>query len=101
MTLRRYAPLKPSTGTTWPPEVSEAIRVRDQGRCVGPLIGMAGECYGRPEKDHIRASGALGMKSRSTLDNGALLCSRHHRQKTDHGREWRPSLIAYVDRMAR
>jgi hypothetical protein len=43
------------------------------------------------------ASGGIGMKSRSTVDNGAMLCSVHHRWKTEHGREWRPKLIDYIN----
>ncbi len=97
MTLRRYAPMKQYPGTVWPPEVARAIHARDRGRCVGPLVGMAVECYGQVQKDHIRASGALGKKSESTLANGVLLCPIHHRIKTEGGRHWRPLLIAYVD----
>lgn len=96
MSLRRYAPLKASHGTTWPDEVLARLRERDRA-CVGYVIDMPGECYGALEPDHVRASGGLGMKSRSTLDNGALLCSVHHRYKTEHGREWRPRLIAYIE----
>lgn len=95
MTLRRYAPIKPSRGTQWPGEVRAAIYLRD-GWCVGPRAGFAGECAGSLEVDHIRASGAIGMKSRSALDNGAILCSEHHRWKTEHGREARPMLLDYV-----
>lgn len=83
--------------TRWPADVSEAIRIRDRGQCVGPVIGLSGRCYGTPQRDHIRASGGLGMKSPSTLENGALLCISHHRYKTEHGREVRPLLIAYVE----
>jgi hypothetical protein len=97
--VRRYAPLKQSRGTTWPVEVREAARERDGG-CIGPLVGMPGACFGGIELDHIRASGAIGMKSRSTLDNAASLCAAHHPLKTREGRKWRPLLIEYVDFMA-
>ena len=96
MTLRRYAPMKQSAGTRWPPDVLADLRLRDRG-CVGPIVGMPGDCFGALEPDHVRASGGISMKSRSTLDNGAMLCSTHHRLKTDHGREWRPRLIDYID----
>lgn len=95
--LRRYAPLAPGRGTTWPDDVRDEIRARDQG-CVGPRVGMPGECLrGTEDIDHVRASGAIGMKSRSTVDNGAVLCSPHHRLKTENGRIWRPKLIAWID----
>jgi hypothetical protein len=98
VTLRRSVPLKPSRGTTWPPDVAAAIRERDR-RCVGPAVGMAGTCYGSVEIDHVRGSGGLGMKSPSTADNGVLLCSGiHHRMKTENGRIWRPLLLNYLGR---
>ena len=94
--MRRYTPIKASRGTTWPLAVQVQIRHRD-GVCVGPRIGMPGECFGFLEIDHVRASGGMGMKSRSTVDNGTLLCSTHHRIKTEHGREWRPRLIEWIE----
>lgn len=98
MTLHRYTPLKPSRGTLWPTVVKEAIFARDQG-CVGPRVGMPFPCSGPLDPDHVRASGALGKKSRSTLDNGVILCRFvHHRLKTDNARIWRPVLIAWIDR---
>ncbi len=102
MTLRRYAPMKPSRGTVWPQEVARAIRARDK-LCVGPRAGFP-ELWEdwRPDSpmeiDHVRASGGMGMKSRSTEDNGVLLCSWCHRWKTEHGREARPLLLAYLAR---
>ena len=98
--MRRYAPIAPSKGTTWPTAVREAAYARDGG-CVGPLVGMPGECQGGVELDHIRASGGIGMKSRSTLDNAATLCGSHHRVKTNAGKTWRPVLLEYVEFMAR
>lgn len=95
--MRRYAPLKPSQGTVWPREVVEAAH-RLHGGCLGPIVGMPEPCYGALEPDHIRASGAIGKKSRSTLDNLAPLCGVHHRRKTREGKTWRPRLIEAVDR---
>lgn len=97
MTLRRYAPIAPPKGTVWPTEVRMQAYIRDGG-CVGPRVGMPGECSGSLELDHVRASGGIGMKSRSTLDNAAFLCGTHHRWKTAHGREARPLLLAYLER---
>jgi len=97
----RRSSLKPSRGTVWPPDVARAIEERDGYRCVGPRVGMPGVCEGPPEKDHVRASGAVGLKSRSTLDNGVLLCSNtHHPLKTREGRTWRPVLIDYLASVA-
>ncbi len=97
MTLRRYAPMKPSAGTRWPDDVREAIEARDRV-CVGMTLALPPyACSGGLELDHVRASGGVGMKSRSTLDNGVRLCGGHHRYKTDHGREIRPLLIDYID----
>ena len=93
--IRRYAPMKPSRGTTWPPEVRAAAYALHHG-CLGLRVGMPLLCSGQVELDHIRAGGT-GLKSRSTLDNAAPLCSTHHRVKTEAGRLWRPLLIAAVD----
>lgn len=95
--LRRSAPMKPSRGTVWPPEVRAEVYLRDDG-CVGPRIGMPGPCSGSISIDHVRASGAMGMKSRSTADNGAVLCFVHHELKTRAGRIWRPKLLEYLGR---
>jgi hypothetical protein len=97
VTLRRYAPMKKSAGTQWPREIVDAAYAL-HGGCVGPKAGMPGECTGQLEPDHIRASGAIGKKSRSTLDNCAPLCGAHHRLKTREGRTWRPRLIEVVER---
>lgn len=96
MSLRRYSPMKQSMGTTWPREVREAAMRRDKG-CIGPRIGMPGLCVGEVELDHVRASGGIGMKSRSTLDNAASLCAAHHRLKTNEGRTWRPKILLYLE----
>jgi 5-methylcytosine-specific restriction endonuclease McrA len=96
--MRRNVPLKPSRGTTWPVDESNAIYARDRGRCVGPAAGFAGDCYGQLERDHVRASHGIGMKSESVRQNGVLLCSVHHAWKTVHGREARPMLLDYLAR---
>lgn len=100
MSLRRYSELRPSKGTVWPPEVREAAWQRDHG-CIGPRVGMPEVCLGGVELDHVRASGGIGMKSPSTLDNAASLCGRHHRMKTEDGKRWRPVILEYIDRKAR
>lgn len=96
MTLRRYAPLAASKGTVWPAEV-RAAAYELHGGCIGPAAGMPEPCQMGIELDHIRASGAIGKKSRSTLDNAAPLCGLHHRMKTRDGRTWRPRLLDVVD----
>ena len=96
MSLRRRTPLKASAGTVIPAEIRRQVEERDR-ICVGYIVGMPKPCMGGLEIDHIRASGALGRKSRSTVDNLVRLCAWHHHHKTLNGREWRPVLIAYVE----
>jgi hypothetical protein len=93
--VRRYTPLKPSRGTTWPEDVRRAARLRDRG-CIGPRIGMPESCFGEVQLDHVRASGGLSMKSPSTLRNAASLCFVHHHEKTMNGRRWRPVLLEWI-----
>lgn len=98
--IRRYVGLKPSRGTTWPPEVRLFITQRDHGRCVCARAGfpleVIAQCPAYPvELDHVRAGG-MGMKSRSTVDNGVSLSNSCHRWKTEHGRVARPLLLAYL-----
>ena len=96
--LRRYAPIRASRGTTWPPEVKAAILARDQG-CVGYRVGFPDStCDFYLEVDHVRASHGIGLKSESTRQNGVTLCGRHHRWKTDNGKRARPLLLAYLAR---
>ena len=91
----RRTPLRPSRGTVWPKEESDAIWERDES-CVGPRVGMQGDCHGYPERHHVR-KGGMSMKSRSTRDNGVLLCGwAHHPWATAHGREARVMLLDYL-----
>ena len=101
--LRRRTPLKASAGTRWPPEVRAEILRLDGYRCVcaraGFPLDVIARCPGFPvEADHVRGSGALGLKSRSTVDNGASLSPWCHAWKTDHGKEARPLLLDWIAR---
>lgn len=101
MTLRRYAPMKQSRGTVIPPRIRIEVLERDQG-CVAYRAGLtAGVCGGSLELDHVRGSGAIGMKSRTTADNLVTLCGTHHRVKTENGRLVRPLLLDYLEGKAR
>ncbi len=95
MTLRRYAPMKPSRGTTIPPALRIEVLNRDQG-CAG-FGRLPGPCGSPLELDHVRASHGIGMKSETTAANLVTLCGEHHRWKTSNGREARPILIAYLE----
>ncbi len=97
--MRRYAPMKGSRGTVIPPEVRVIVKERDKHECVAPWAGLEGSCFGGLEMDHVRASGGISMKSRSTPDNLVLLCAVHHRWKTNHGKAARPLLLAYLERV--
>jgi len=77
--------------------VREHVRQRDGG-CVFARLGIDHACLGPLELDHVRASGALGRKSRSSADNLVVLCAWAHRAKTLQGRHWRPILLAWIDR---
>mgnify|MGYP001596007379 CR=1 FL=1 len=85
------------------PTLREAVLERDNWVCVGLKLGWASHTgppwmdVWRLELDHVRSSGALGKKSRSTLDNLVTLCSTCHCWKTEHGREARPLLLAYLE----
>ena len=100
--MRRYSQLKPSLGTRWPPEVKAEISRLDGGRCVCERAGfpprVVGRCGGDLQTDHVRASHGIGMKSESTVVNGATLSAFCHAWKTDHGREARPLLLDYIER---
>lgn len=94
--MRRYGPMRSSPGTVIPLAVRKQVQSRDGG-CVGPRVGMPGDCAGHLDLDHVRASGAIGKKSPSTTDNLVVLCNNiHHRLKTEYGRTWRPKLLDYI-----
>jgi len=90
--------MKPSAGTQIPQTLRQAVYARDGG-CVGRKC-FDGECFGSLELDHVRASHGIGLKSRTALDNLVLLCAGHHRWKTEHGREARPILLAYLEQVS-
>lgn len=94
MTLRRYSSIKPSRGTVIPASVRAAVNARDKG-CVGPRVGMPGDCFGGRELDHVHNSG-LGKKGPSTLEGLVSLCGFHHRLRTENARTWRPILDRYL-----
>lgn len=100
--IRRYSPFPKMRRNTSaiPPALRAEVLERD-GTCIGRLVEMPGACFGRLEIDHIRASGALGKKSRTEADNLVALCSTHHRVKTLEGRKWRPVLIAHIAKAMR
>jgi 5-methylcytosine-specific restriction endonuclease McrA len=83
-----------------PPGVRALVRARDGG-CVFGRLGILHDCFGQLELDHVRASGGLGLRSRSTPDNLVLLCPSAHRIKTLEGRRWRPVLLAWIEHAAR
>ena len=76
------------------------VRARDRG-CVFTHLGVPHTCVGQLELDHVRASGGLGLRSRSTPDNLVLLCPFAHREKTLHGRRWRPVLLVWIEQTER
>jgi hypothetical protein len=77
------------------PELYAYLEKRD-GRCVMLKIRADHVCDGPTEVDHVRASGGLGLRSRSTADNCVRLCRWAHLQKTDFGRTIRPLLLDYL-----
>lgn len=91
MTLRRYAPMKQSRGTVIPNAMRLRVLRRDNGCVLGPV-----GCQSANELDHVRASGAMGMKSVTCDCNLVTLCGAHHRYKTSRGREVRPILLEYL-----
>jgi 5-methylcytosine-specific restriction endonuclease McrA len=92
--IRRYAPVKPSRGTVIPADMRLRVLQRDQG-CVG-FGRFPVACGGGLELDHVRASGGMGMKSRTEDDNLVSLCGNCHRYKTAFGRQARPILLDYL-----
>jgi len=102
--LRRYPTRRrrgdPRSPDPVPPGVRAQVRARDR-TCVFNRLGIPHDCFGRLELDHVRASGGLGLRSRSTGDNLVLLCPIAHRMKTLEGRRWRPVLLAWIEHAAR
>ena len=102
--LRRYPTRRQARGGPRPDPVPATVRAhvraRDRG-CVFTRLGIPHLCLGTLELDHVRASGALGLRSRSTPDNLVLLCPAAHRIKTLAGRRWRPVLLAWIERTER
>lgn len=94
MTLRRYAPMKPSRGTVIPADTRLRVLRRDNG-CVG-FGRLPGDCAGGLELDHVRASHGMGMKSETTDGNLVALCGAHHLYKTANGKAARPILLDYL-----
>lgn len=95
--------MKPSRGTTWPPEVRAEVERLDSYRCVCARAGFPPDVIARcsgidVQLDHVRASHGTGMKSPSTVANGTLLSSHCHRWKTEHGKEARPLLLDWIAR---
>ena len=74
--------------------VAQTIRLDD-----GSLLRDISPCQGPRDVDHVRASGGLGMKSPTHRTNMVVLCRHHHRLKTEYGREWRPHLLDYLERV--
>ena len=93
---RRHRRGVPRSRDPVPPGVRAQVWARDGG-CVFGRLGILHDCFGRLELDHVRASGGLGMRSRSTTDNLVLLCPSAHRLKTLEGRRWRPVLLAWIE----
>jgi hypothetical protein len=69
--LRRYPSFRrrvTSYSDPVPLAVRAHVRERDRG-CVFSHLGIPHLCLGALELDHVRASGGLGLRSRSTPDN--------------------------------
>lgn len=88
--------MKASRGTVIPAAVRLEVHLRDGG-CVGAKLGWEGPHTSALELDHVRASGGLGMKSKSEPWNLVALCGECHRWKTNHGRIARPLLLDYLE----
>lgn len=101
MTLRRYTPLRKSAGTRIAVELRKRVLERDGYECVGhkrlnpPMPGECASWLGL-ELDHVRASHGTGLKSPTEISNLVSLCPMAHREKTEHGRRWRPVLLLYL-----
>lgn len=81
------------------PEMAEHVRSRDNFSCIGPVVGMPGQCEGKVEFDHI-LNGGMSYRGPSTALNLASLCAYvHHPMKGADANRWRPLLVAFVARM--
>lgn len=97
--MRRYAPMKQSSGTRIPGKVRQAVLLRDRS-CVGSKVGFpVSQHLGAIELDHVRASHGMGMKSETTEGNLVALCGACHRWKTENGRLARQLLLDYLARV--
>lgn len=82
--------------------VAQAVLRRDKS-CVGPKIGMDGQCgsqFGSGgkvilEMDHVNSSG-FGKRGPSMEENLVILCGYHHRIKTESSKKWRTALNEYL-----
>jgi 5-methylcytosine-specific restriction endonuclease McrA len=92
--------MKQSRGTVIPPSIRRIVLARDGWKCVVRLVGVTHECLPGLELDHVRSSGALGRKSRTTVDNLVTTCPEGHRIKTENGRAVRPLLVAWIEQHA-
>lgn len=84
------------TATRIPDKMRHYVKHRDAG-CIAYLFMGRMDCGGPYDEDHVRASGGLGLKSVTCPCNLVVLCRRHHREKTENGKTWRPRLLAYLD----
>jgi hypothetical protein len=94
--------MKPSLGTRIPTPMRLRVLHRDQ-RVTGGCVGFGRfptECAGPLECDHVRASGAIGMKSTTCDCNLVALCGTCHRYKTENGKVARPILLNYLAQFA-
>lgn len=97
--------MKQSAGTQIPPRLRIEVRARDR-YCVCDRAGFPDDVqafcranYTEAELDHVRGSGALGQKSRTDIENLVLLSGWCHRWKTEHGKQARPLLLDYLERV--
>lgn len=81
------------------PEVYHHVRSRDGWRCIGPAVGMPGQCDGPVQLDHI-LNGGMSYRGLSVPLNLASLCGYvHHPMKDSDLKRWRPLLVAFVARL--
>jgi hypothetical protein len=81
-------------------DLFDELLLRD-GLCLAPKLGFTSPCAGWfggppvPTFDHIH-NGGKSVRGPSTRENGAILCGRHHRDKTDSATAWRLLMDAWV-----